>query len=119
MSECCFHVQIHNNYLWNISGGVAAATCFDLAVHANAAQGKSPRVESAGCVIKFVFSQGRDGLKGDRGPTGSAGLSGPPGSPGVPGSIGPPGQVRLMQTRRESISTGLAVHFFSSALSVP
>lgn len=64
MSECCFHVQIHNNYLWNISGGVAAATCFDLAVHANAAQGKSPRVESAGCVIKFVFLRVVMGSKG-------------------------------------------------------
>lgn len=33
MSECCFHVQIHFNYLSNISGGVAAATCFDLLDH--------------------------------------------------------------------------------------
>lgn len=32
MSEFCFHVQIHINYLQNIGGGVAVATCFDFIV---------------------------------------------------------------------------------------
>lgn len=47
-----------------------------------------------GSLFVVVFAhQGRDGLKGERGPVGPVGLSGPPGPAGVPGSIGPPGQV--------------------------
>lgn len=96
MSECCFHVQIHINYLLNISGGVAAATCFDFIVHSSIVQEEVTLCrECLSCVITYVF-QGRDGLKGDRGLTGPVGPAGPPGLPGVPGSIGPPGQVRRM-----------------------
>lgn len=98
MSESCFHVQIHINYLWNISGGVAAATCFNFIFHSTIAQEEVTLCRnSLSCVLTCVF-QGRDGLKGDRGLAGPVGPTGPPGPPGVPGTIGPPGQVQWMKT---------------------
>lgn len=99
MSEFCFHVQIHINYLQNISGGVAAATCFDLIVQpfTIGQEEVSLHRKSLSCVITCVF-QGRDGTKGDRGLAGASGPSGPSGAPGVPGGIGPPGQVLLSET---------------------
>lgn len=51
MSRCCFHVQIHINYLLNISGGVAAATCFDFIVQLSR---KSPRVRRMNHSLKFT-----------------------------------------------------------------
>lgn len=93
MWEWCFHVQIHVNYLDNISGGVAAyLQYFDLILHCCRAGENSHRF----IVCRFSH-QGRDGLKGDHGPVGPVGPSGPPGPPGVPGSIGPPGQVPYSQ----------------------
>lgn len=99
MSECCFHVQIHINYLSNISGGVAATTCFDFIVRSAITEEEVIlRRERLSFVIMCVF-QGRDGLKGDRGITGPVGPPGPQGTPGVPGSIGPPGPVRQKQKK--------------------
>lgn len=86
MSEWCFHVQIPINYLDD-------TTCFDLILHCPVEEEVASH-KHRHCLLCFFFSfQGRDGLKGDRGPPGLGGPSGPPGPPGLPGSIGPPGQV--------------------------
>lgn len=39
MSQGCFHVRVRDINLWDMSGGVAAATCFDSVASASVAQG--------------------------------------------------------------------------------